>query len=128
MTSQQKQLDFLQILARPLMYKYPEFNKPNYASQPYCDRCASNLSNYFSSKATPNTDLCPACYTFLKNDDTSIVISGPTSIVHHTPVPIGPGGIGGPSVCPQMQSGMRDIRLNAFSANDLDDQPSSGQK
>ena len=84
MTSQQKQLDFLQILARPVMYNYVLLNKPNYTGRPYCDRCNKNLTEYFSSKATPNTDLCPDCFQFLKSSDVDIVISAPTSVIHHT--------------------------------------------
>ena len=87
MISQQKQLDFLKILARPVMYNYPQFNKPHYNAQPYCDRCKKNLINYFSSKETSNTDLCFDCFKFLKNSDDDMVISAPTSISHHSQTP-----------------------------------------
>ena len=81
-----KNLDFLHILAHPVMYTYPSFQKPNYSNlQPFCDRCSHNLTVYFSSKATPQTDLCQTCFQALKDDDSSLlVVSGPSSVTHHS--------------------------------------------
>lgn len=103
--SQQKQIDFLQILARPLLFNYPDFNKPNYHTQPYCDRCRQNLSNFYSSNATPNTDLCPTCFKILKSDDQPppICISGPINVQQHT----FPGFVPSSTLQPQTMMGAR---------------------